>query len=76
MERVFKLDTDHEIEVGRVFPVCGNTLAMLKNTRFAPYFDVIGEGKTHFGKFPDCKAPNIFGTTPDQTIDFAGSSCC
>ena len=77
MERVFKLDTGHEIEAGRVFPVCGNTLAMLTDTRFAPYFEVLGEGKTHLGKFPDCGEPNIFGSTAaDDTVDLAGSSCC
>lgn len=78
MERVFKLDTDHEIEAGRVFPVCGNTLAMLTNTRFAPYFEILGEGKTHLGKFPNCKAPQIFEDAPAaETGPFTGGgSCC
>jgi len=43
-----------------VFPVCGNTLAMLTETRFAPYFDVFGRGETHFGVFPGCAAPDVF----------------
>lgn len=76
MEKTFKLDTAHEIEAGRVFPVCGNTLAMLTDTRYAPYFEIIGEGKTHLGKFPDCKAPAIFEDAAPITAPFAGSSCC
>jgi len=60
MEQKFELDVEHHIEAGRVFPVCGNTLAMLTQTRFAPYFDVIGDGKTHYGVFPGCAAPDVF----------------
>ena len=76
MERVFKLDTDHEIEAGRVFPVCGNTLAMLTDTRFASYFEVIGDGENHLGLFPDCKAPDIFGSIITDTAGSTGGSCC
>jgi SAM-dependent methyltransferase len=32
----FALDTHHDIETGRVFPVCGNTWRILHDTRFAP----------------------------------------
>lgn len=60
MEDVFMLDSGHRIERGRVFPVCGNTLAMLAETRFAPYFKVVGDGDTHFGLFPGCVAPDVF----------------
>ena len=78
MERAFKLDTGHEIEAGRVFPVCGNTLAMLTETRFAPHFEVLGEGKTHLGPFPNCKAPAIFENVVTDTASSTdtGSSCC
>jgi hypothetical protein len=44
----------HAIERGKVFPVCGNTWRMLKNTRFAPYFDFIGDFSTHNGIFAGC----------------------
>lgn len=60
MEQKFALDVEHHIEAGRVFPVCGNTRAMLMETRFAPYFEVIGAGDTHFGVFPGCAAPDVF----------------
>jgi arsenite methyltransferase len=51
---VFALDGGHQIEAGRVFPVCGNTWRMLAETRFAPYFTFIGDFSTHFGAFADC----------------------
>ncbi|MEM6625631.1 MAG: methyltransferase domain-containing protein [Pseudomonadota bacterium] len=75
MERVFKLDVEHEIEAGRVFPACGNTIAMLKRTRFAPYFDVVGDGETHFGAFPGCGAPDVFAETEIPDAAPAGGCC-
>ena len=77
MEDVFILDAEHAIEQGRVFPVCGNTLAMLMETRFASHFDVLGAGDRHFGLFPGCAAPDVFAA-----VDTASTSaspvggCC
>ncbi len=53
-EAVFNLDAHHSIQKGRVFPVCGNTDEMLKHTRFANYFEFIGDRSTHFGIFEGC----------------------
>lgn len=53
-ERMFVLDKHHEIERGRVFPVCGNSWKMLADTRFAPHFDFIGDFSTHYGVFAGC----------------------
>lgn len=75
MERAFKLDTDHVFEAGKVEPVCGNTLAMLKETRFAPWFEVIGEGKTHFGQFPGCAAPDVFAPVGENSEPLPRSCC-
>ena len=50
----FDLDKHHRIEVGRVFPVCRNTYHMLKESRFAPHFEFMGEGNQHFGLFKGC----------------------
>ena len=75
MERVFRLDAEHEIEIGRIFPVCGNTLAMLKETRFAPYFEVVGDGATHFGLFPGCAAPDVFAPVEAEATASAGGCC-
>ena len=60
MERLFKLDAEHIFEVGKVESVCGNTLAMINQTRFADAFEVIGKGEHHLGAFPGCFAPNVF----------------
>lgn len=76
MERVFVLDAEHAIEAGRVFPVCGNTLSMLKETRFAPWFDVAGDGAVHFGVFPGCAAPDVFAETMTQGAPAPVGGCC
>ena len=77
MERSFKLDTEHEFEVGKVEPVCGNTLAMINQTRFASYFEVIGDGATHFGVFPGCYAPDVFAPLEGEAASKPLiSGCC
>jgi len=76
MEQKFELDIEHHIEEGRVFPVCGNTLAMLKDTRFAPYFDVVGSGDIHFGLFPGCAAPDVFAEVTTATDAAPVGGCC
>ncbi len=53
-ERVFELDKGHMIEKGRVFPICGNSWKMLADTRFAEYFDFIGDFSVHYGVFAGC----------------------
>ena len=62
----FKLDLDHEFETGRPVRVCGNTAAMLSETRFGRHFRVSGTRDTHFGRF-DCEAnesPDADGSSP------------
>ncbi len=48
------LDKHHDIEAGRIFPVCGNTWRMLHDTRFAAHFDFIGDFSRHYGLFEGC----------------------
>jgi len=50
----FVLDKHHDMETGRVFPVCGNSWRMLKDTRYAPHFDFIGSFDRHYGLFEGC----------------------
>ncbi len=50
----FVLDKHHVIETGRIFPVCGNSWRMLKESRFASHFDFFDGDGTHFGIFPGC----------------------
>jgi SAM-dependent methyltransferase len=58
----FVLDKHHDMETGRVFPVCGNTWRMLHETRFRPHFDFIGDFSRHFGLFAGCGAALPFDT--------------
>ena len=66
----FNLDKHHSIETGRVFPVCANTYQMLKQSRFAPHFEFIGDKSQHFGIFNGCGETIPFAQpTNDQTSD-------
>src|SRR3954470_1772821 len=67
-------DKHHAIERGKVFPVCGNTWRMLKDTRFAPYFTFIGDFSRHFGIFPGCGTAMPFDAGPALTSTDA--ACC
>ena len=67
----FDLDDHHRFETGRPMLVCGNTAAMLEQTRFAVHFKVSGDCSTHYGLF-DC-APD---TASDSATDSAAASCC
>ncbi|RAL25123.1 methyltransferase type 11 [Lujinxingia litoralis] len=86
-ETLFWLDDHHAFEVGRPERVCGNTASMLRETRFAPYFDVVGDTTVHFGAFacgPTLAAgqyagrqAQIAGGIPSTiTAPAAESSCC
>ncbi len=71
-ENRFILDQHHNIETGRVFPVCGNTWRMLAETRFRDHFDFIGDFSRHFGLFAGCAAdPSL-----ERPVSGAASSCC
>lgn len=50
----FILDQHHHFEPKRISPVCGNTWRMLRESRFAPWFEFIGDFSTHYGIFPGC----------------------
>jgi SAM-dependent methyltransferase len=68
----FTLDKHHDIDTGRVFPVCGNTWRMLHDTRFAPHFDFIGDFSRHFGLFEGCGSAMPF----DSTAAAMGTAAC
>jgi len=65
----FALDGHHLFERGKPMLVCGNTAAMLKETRFAPHFAVTGDRSVHYGLF-DC------GPMPESGEPTASSGCC
>lgn len=74
-EHAFVLDKHHVIERGKVFPVCGNTWRMLKETRFSRYFDFIGDFSQHYGVFAGCGTAMPYGTGTEGS-DGAGGCCC
>ena len=74
-EDVFVLDKHHAIERGKVFPVCGNTWKMLKDTRFAAHFDFIGDFSRHYGIFAGCGTTIPFDATAKAGATGAGSCC-
>lgn len=71
---IFVLDQHHQFDRGKVVPVSGNTWRMLKETRFKPYFEFVGDFSTHYGAFPDHGA-NIPCTTAHSETAACGTSC-
>jgi SAM-dependent methyltransferase len=79
----FDLDDHHCFASNKPLLVCGNTAAMLSETRFAPHFRVEGSRAVHFGLFA-CggsgstgKASGNAGTCAGTNSDDAdGGSCC
>ena len=69
----FALDDHHVIETGKVFPVCGNTWMMLKDTRFAEHFEFIGSFDTHYGIFAGCGGESPF---VEGQAEGSAASCC
>ncbi len=53
----FVLDDHHVFETARAAPVCGNTAAMVSETRYGKHFRLIGDRSVHYGAF-DC-APAV-----------------
>jgi arsenite methyltransferase len=70
--RCFTLDKHHVIEVGRVFPVCGNTWHMLHDSRFHAHFDFIGDFSRHYGIYSGCGG----GLPFDTANPHSASVCC
>jgi len=78
MPQTFLLDAHHRIPAGKVFPVCGNTLSMLTNTRFSHHFEVVGEGSIHYGLFEGCGKAIPFASAKSEAVNqfSCSSSCC
>ena len=77
---LFRLDDHHLFEAGRPERVCGNTAAMLRDTRFGPHFDVVGDESVHFGEYPcgPTLAHAIYGDDATSSVAASASSgsCC
>tara|TARA_Y100001968_G_scaffold149514_1_gene136730 strand:- start:387 stop:1463 length:1077 start_codon:yes stop_codon:yes gene_type:complete len=70
----FLLDKHHSIEPNKVFPVCGNTYRMLKESRFSSHFEYFGKFDKHFGIFENCGLSIPFETLNKK--DMKDNSCC
>ncbi len=68
----FKLDDHHEFVTHKPMLVCGNTAAMVSETRFAPHFHVVGDRSRHFGLFP-CGPDEATGSARQE---FDPGGCC
>lgn len=67
----FRLDDHHLFKTGMPVPVCGNTAAMLQDTRLSRHFRVEGDRSTHYGLF-DC-GPR---PAPSTDADASSGACC
>ncbi len=68
---VFVLDDHHAFFRHKPMLVCGNTAAMLAETRLAPHFRVDGDRSRHFGLFP-CGPASVAGASDGLT----SGGCC
>ncbi len=62
----FDLDDHHRFFTGKPMPVCGNTAAMVGDTRFGAHFKVVGDKSVHFG---------AFGAVPTEETPNDGGGC-
>ena len=69
----FRLDDHHFFETGHWTPVCGNTAAMLTDTRFGPHFEISGDRSRHYGLF-DCTV-GVGTSAPGDAVRQAGCCC-
>ena len=53
-DHFFDLDNHHRFFLNKPELVCGNTAAMLEETRYRKYFEIIGNRDNHFGTFAGC----------------------
>ena len=72
----FRLDAHHVFATGKVYPVCGNTYLMLKESRLASHFEFFGDTTTHFGIFPGCGKQNPLEATAGSETAPIASGCC
>lgn len=70
-EHYFDLDDHHRFYKDFPLSVCGNSCAMVQETRFKKYFDFYGDRTVHFGAF-DCGE----NTSQKEDSGSCGGGCC
>ena len=68
----FALDDHHTFITGKPMLVCGNSAAMVQETRFGRHFTVAGDRSVHFGPF-DCSPAAAKESVGDTC---SGGACC
>ena len=71
----FDLDDHHRFYTGKPMLVCGNTAAMLEQTRFAKAFRVVGDRSVHYGAF-DCSGESRSESRCSECASPTSGSCC
>ncbi len=66
----FLLDDQHVFFTGKPQTLCGNTAAMLEQSRYKKYFKLYGDRTTHFGLFP-CGSGEVI----QPEINTSGACC-
>jgi len=67
----FLLDDHHLLKAGMPMPVCSNTAAMLKDTRYSKHFKITGDLSVHYGLFY-CAPPTSNASASDEI----SGACC
>jgi arsenite methyltransferase len=67
----FLLDDHHLFKTGQPMLVCGNSAAMVQDTRYGRHFRVLGDRSTHYGPF-DCGPVK----SPVASSDTVSGACC
>ena len=73
---LFKLDDHHLFELNRPERVCGNTAAMLRDTRFGEFFEVVGDESVHYGVFDCSETMAAAQYAESQGTGASATSCC
>ena len=75
-ETYWNLDGHHRFNKGEEVKVCGNTLKMIINTRFAEHFTFTGTFDNHLGIFKDCGKKIPFTNYKGENKSCNSKSCC
>ncbi len=70
MNQFFDLDDHHRFFTDEPMDVCGNSCAMVQDTRYGRAFKIEGDRSVHYGPFPGC------GNVPYSADDDACSDDC
>jgi arsenite methyltransferase len=68
-----RLDEQNRFETGTARPVSGNTVRLLKGSRFSDSFEILSDDSEHLGAFSGYIVPDPFASEAGPQ---PGASCC